>query len=71
MMSWQILTETIQAAGEEARAASLDAHGHLVPIQEAYDFLLSVWYDTEDARYDVMPTTWIPRGFALAYKGKK
>jgi hypothetical protein len=69
-MTWQTITDTIEEAAKEARQASLDAHGKLVPVKDAYDFILSVWYDTEDPRYDIMPTAWIPNGFAQTYKGR-
>jgi hypothetical protein len=48
-------TDVMMAAGAEARAASLDAHGELVAVEEAYDFIRTVWYDTEDERYNLLP----------------
>jgi hypothetical protein len=65
--TFQVVVDAIKAAGEEAHAASMDAHGYLVPTNEAYDFIRQVWYDSEDSRYDLLPE-WMPNGFKQAYR---
>jgi hypothetical protein len=68
--SWQALTEAIAAAGREARAASMDAHGYLVPATEAYDFIRIMWIESEDPRAELLPC-WMPNGFAQAYRSER
>ena len=71
-MTWQGISDAITAAGREARAASLDAHGRLVPVSDAYDFIRNLWHEDEDPRYELLPD-WMPNGFQQAYftKGTK
>ena len=60
--------EAIRDAAIEAACASRDAHGCLVKATIAWDFLRTLWFESEDERYNALPDEeWPPADFVVRY----